>query len=69
MVSTPDCLKSCRSGYAVDYDSDKHMGDHFYWVSGVKAIMTELYTNGPVEASFLVYEDFLYYKSGAVEPQ
>ena len=26
--------------------------------------MNELYTNGPVEASFLVYEDFLYYKSG-----
>ena len=26
--------------------------------------MKELYDNGPVEASFQVYEDFLYYKSG-----
>lgn len=27
-------------------------------------IMTELYKNGPVEAAFTVYEDFLLYKSG-----
>lgn len=26
--------------------------------------MTELYKNGPVEAAFSVYEDFLQYKSG-----
>lgn len=27
-------------------------------------IMTELYKNGPVEAAFSVYEDFLQYKTG-----
>lgn len=27
-------------------------------------IMTELYKNGPVEAAFDVYEDFLNYKTG-----
>ena len=26
--------------------------------------MKEIYNSGPVEASFFVYEDFLYYKSG-----
>lgn len=26
--------------------------------------MEELYTNGPVEAAFTVYSDFLQYKSG-----
>lgn len=26
--------------------------------------MTELYKNGPVEAAFSVYEDFLLYKTG-----
>lgn len=26
--------------------------------------MTELFTNGPVEAAFTVYEDFLLYKTG-----
>ena len=30
----------------------------------MEAIQTELMTNGPVEASFTVYEDFLTYKSG-----
>ena len=30
-----------------------------------KAIMTELMTNGPVEAALSVYEDLLHYKSGA----
>jgi hypothetical protein len=35
------------------------------WTSlGPEQIMAELYQNGPVEASFLVYEDFLQYKSG-----
>lgn len=27
-------------------------------------IMTELYKNGPVEAAFTVYADFLLYKTG-----
>ena len=30
----------------------------------VEAIKTELMTNGPLEVSFFVYEDFLTYKSG-----
>lgn len=30
-----------------------------------KEIMAEIYKNGPVEGAFIVYEDFLMYKSGA----
>lgn len=29
-----------------------------------KEIMAEIYKNGPVEGAFLVYDDFLMYKSG-----
>lgn len=29
-----------------------------------KEIMAEIYKNGPVEAAFTVYSDFLLYKSG-----
>lgn len=29
-----------------------------------KEIMAEIYKNGPVEGAFIVYEDFLMYKSG-----
>lgn len=33
-------------------------------LSNVKDAMKEIYANGPIEASFDVYEDFLSYKSG-----
>lgn len=29
-----------------------------------EAIMTEIYKYGPVQAAFMVYTDFMYYKSG-----
>lgn len=65
LASTPSCSTTCRDGYSVEYGRDKHYGSKYYWVSGHQNIMKELYSNGPVEATFLVYEDFLYYKSGA----
>ena len=39
-------------------------GDSAYGVNGEKEIMTEIMTNGPVEAAFTVYADFPSYKSG-----
>lgn len=40
-------------------------GKHTYNIpSQQEQIMTELYKNGPVEAAFSVYADFLLYKSG-----
>ena len=36
--------------------------------SSEKEIMAEIYKNGPVEAAFTVYSDFLLYKSGAWWP-
>lgn len=36
--------------------------------SDQQQIMTELFTNGPVEAAFTVYEDFLLYKTGQKPP-
>lgn len=34
-----------------------------------KEIMAEIYKNGPVEGAFIVYEDFLMYKSGEHQHQ
>ena len=34
-----------------------------------KEIMAEIYKNGPVEGAFIVYEDFLMYKSGEQQHQ
>jgi cathepsin B len=62
---TPDCAKKCIAGYPKTFTQDKHHGKSAYAVdSDVKQIQTEIMTNGPVEAAFSVYADFLPYKSG-----
>ena len=62
---TPQCQRKCEAGYNVTYSKDKWYGSKVYRVSrSVRMIMTEIMTNGPVEASFTVYADFLSYKSG-----
>ena len=66
-VDTPSCVKNCNSGSGVDYQSDLIKGASAYSVSGEANIRQELYENGPVEASFTVYEDFLTYKSGVYQ--
>ena len=40
------------------------MSIYFRLPSDEEAIMEEIYTNGPVEGAFVVYEDFPTYKSG-----
>ena len=47
------------------FDQDKHYGESSYSVSSsVEKIQTEIMNNGPVEAAFDVYSDFLHYKEG-----
>ena len=60
---TPQCEKSCISGYPKSYKKDKHYGSNVYSVGSSK-IQTEIMTNGPVEAAFSVYADFPTYRSG-----
>nr|XP_005160989.1 cathepsin Bb isoform X1 [Danio rerio] len=65
---TPKCTGVCIPKYSVPYKQDKHFGSKVYNVpSDQQQIMTELYTNGPVEAAFTVYEDFPLYKSGVYQ--
>lgn len=60
---TPKCKKDCVNG--ATYTSDKWHASSVYSVpSQVAKIQTEIMTNGPVEAAFTVYNDFLAYKSG-----
>ena len=66
-VDTPDCKKDCSDGNKKDYTSEMTYGASAYSVSGEANIMQELYENGPVEASFTVYEDFVTYKSGVYQ--
>lgn len=62
IYDTPVCSKKCENGQ--NYDEQKTKASDAYDVSGEEDIMTEISTNGPVEASFTVYEDFLTYKEG-----
>jgi len=65
IVPTPTCVNVCEKGYNVSYSADKHFGQTAYGInSDVQQIQTEIFKNGPVEADFTVYSDFLSYKSG-----
>lgn len=65
---TPKCVLQCEDGYSPSYKQDKRYGVTSYAVpSSEKQIMTELYKNGPVEGAFIVYEDFLMYKTGVYQ--
>ncbi|XP_071854734.1 cathepsin B-like [Apostichopus japonicus] len=67
-LPTPRCERSCRKGYDTSYSQDKHFGSKAYTIrKDVAQIQMEIMTNGPVEADFQVYEDFLSYKSGVYQ--
>ena len=66
-VDTPKCEKDCSDGNKKDYKSELTYGDSAYSVSGEENMMQEIYENGSVEGSFLVYEDFVTYKSGVYQ--
>ena len=64
-MPTPHCTHKCIDGYPTSYEKDKHHGATVYSVqSKQEQIQMEIMKNGPVEAAFSVYEDFLAYKSG-----
>ncbi|CAL9153691.1 unnamed protein product [Musa hybrid cultivar] len=64
LYPTPQCEKKCKAKNLL-WDQSKHFGVNAYMVnSDPKDIMTEIFTNGPAEVGFTVYEDFAHYKSG-----
>ncbi|KAL4363975.1 hypothetical protein GQ457_04G035130 [Hibiscus cannabinus] len=61
---TPECVKKCVKGDLL-WNESKHYSVDSYLVKQQPAdIMAEVYKNGPVQVSFIVYEDFAHYKSG-----
>ena len=68
-ISTPKCHRNCENpNYDVNYEQDKSYGQKSYSIkSDVKQIQVELMTNGPAEAAFTVFEDFVNYKSGVYQ--
>lgn len=65
IADTPECVKKCVSNYNVDYNNDMRRGRIVYTVENDEdQIKAELFKNGPVEASFFIYSDFLHYRVG-----
>ena len=63
---TPACTQQCINGLV--WNNDLHFGTNAYSID-VTQIQQELVSNGPVEASFTVYSDFVTYRSGVYQPQ
>ncbi|KRW99107.1 hypothetical protein PPERSA_02939 [Pseudocohnilembus persalinus] len=67
-VKQPACSYECNSNFDGTYGSDRH-----YTVgsgmtnNNVKAMQTEIMTNGPIQGAFTVYSDFYTYKSGVYQ--
>lgn len=62
---TQSCPNKCRKNYeGPAWIDNLHKGKSAYSIKGATQIMIEIMKNGPVEAGFTVYEDFLAYKSG-----
>jgi len=61
--NTPACKKTCGNG--ATWTNSKHFGASAYNVQqSVADIQQEIMENGPVEAAFDVYQDFLTYEYG-----
>jgi len=65
-VDTPTCTQTCVDGE--NWSSSKHFLSNAYGLnSDSDQIAAEIQMNGPVEACFSVYSDFLNYKSGVYQ--
>jgi cathepsin B len=64
---TPACQRVCDADSDLEYEPDLRTGSSYTVGGSVIQIQTEILTNGPVEASYEVYEDFLSYKSGVYQ--
>ncbi|XGW24195.1 hypothetical protein V3C99_005968 [Haemonchus contortus] len=65
LFATPACKKYCQYGYGKRYKRDKVYVKWTYSILNQEdAIQEMLMRKGPVQAIFIVYEDFSYYKNG-----
>ncbi|CAJ0591073.1 unnamed protein product [Cylicocyclus nassatus] len=64
-ADTPPCRKLCQIRYKSEYPVDKIFGDSAEFVNASElAIQKEIFEKGPVQAGFIVYDDFQYYQKG-----
>ncbi|XP_050531273.1 cathepsin B-like isoform X2 [Daktulosphaira vitifoliae] len=57
------CIKQCYGNTTLDYKKDHVYTKNFYYLSP-EIIQKDIMVHGPIEATFLVFDDFFNYKSG-----
>jgi len=63
-TNTPTCVQNCSDGE--QWSKSVHYNQNVYGVDA-SSMQQEIFSNGPVEACFDVYADFLTYKSGVYQ--
>ncbi|XP_060519630.1 cathepsin B-like [Cylas formicarius] len=66
-VGTPQCVKTCDDR-SRSYNDSLAFGELIKVFIKEEDIQREIMNNGPVEATYTVYEDFASYKSGIYQP-
>ncbi|KNC86060.1 hypothetical protein SARC_01783 [Sphaeroforma arctica JP610] len=62
------CIEQCEDGTPIKFYKAKSVYPVVTWFdteeSAVQKMMAEIYKNGPIEAAYMVYQDFMSYKGG-----
>ncbi|KHJ88407.1 papain family cysteine protease [Oesophagostomum dentatum] len=63
---TPPCRRICQLSYSKKYNEDKIYALSAYDLpeKNETAMQIEIMKNGPIQAGYIVYTDFFYYKKG-----
>jgi len=64
---TPPCENKCIDGYPKTLEEDKTYASSVYSVKGEENMMKEIYENGPIETTFVIYQDFENYATGVYQ--
>jgi len=62
--NSPECYKGCKNHEEPYIKYKCKPGSSRYYGFDVEKLKAELVNNGPIAATFVVYKDFFYYKSG-----
>lgn len=67
-VVPPTCRAVCDNQTELEYEASITFGQKPYALVAIESdIQKEIITNGPVQASFDVYEDFMNYNKGKID--
>ncbi|VDP10416.1 unnamed protein product [Soboliphyme baturini] len=61
---TPPCSHECIPEYHGTFENSLYYGTNVHWIRNNTMAQYEIMNAGPIDVTFLVYTDFMYYKGG-----